>query len=56
MTIDWTVREDVGAHQRVISQRILCRFGDPPNKQAQATKLVLEPAEVLCNDWMGVAP
>lgn len=51
VTIDWTVREDVRAHMRVIIKRILRKYGYPPDKQATATDLVLEQAEVLCRDW-----
>lgn len=56
VTIDWTVRENVRAQMRVIIKRILRRYGYPPDKQARATELVLEQAEVLCNDWPGQAP
>jgi len=49
--IDWTVRENVRAQMRVIIKRILRRHGYPPDKQARATQLVLEQAEVLCRDW-----
>ncbi len=56
VTIDWTVRENVRAQMRVIIKRILRRYGYPPDKQARATELVLEQAEVLCNDWPGEAP
>jgi type I restriction enzyme R subunit len=51
ITIDWTVRENVRAQMRVIIKRILRKFGYPPDKQARATELVLEQAEVLCKDW-----
>jgi type I restriction enzyme R subunit len=51
VTIDWTMREHVRAQVRVIIKRILCRYGFPPDKQARATELVLEQAEVLRNDW-----
>jgi type I restriction enzyme R subunit len=51
VTIDWTVRENVRAQMRVIIKRILRKFGYPPDKQARATELVLEQAEVLCKDW-----
>jgi type I restriction enzyme R subunit len=47
-TIDWTVRENVRAKMRVMIKRILRRYGYPPDKQARATELVLEQAEVLC--------
>ncbi|MBI3837821.1 MAG: type I restriction endonuclease subunit R [Planctomycetia bacterium] len=50
VTIDWTVRENVRAQMRVIVKRILRRYGYPPDKQAQATELVLEQAELLCSD------
>jgi len=55
VTIDWTVRENVRAQMRVIIKRILRRYGYPPDKQARATELVLEQAEVLCDDWSGAA-
>ena len=51
ITIDWTVRENVRAQMRVIVKRILRKYGYPPDKQARATELVLEQAEVLCKDW-----
>jgi len=51
LTIDWTVRENVRAQMRVIIKRILRKYGYPPDKQARATELVLEQAEVLCQDW-----
>jgi len=51
ITIDWTVRENVRAQMRVIIKRILRKYGYPPDKQARATELVLEQAEVLCQDW-----
>jgi type I restriction enzyme R subunit len=51
VTIDWTVRENVRAQMRVIIKRILRKYGYPPDKQARATELVLEQAEVLCKDW-----
>lgn len=51
VTIDWTMRENVRAQMRVIIKRILRRYGYPPDRQARATELVLEQAEVLCRDW-----
>lgn len=51
ITIDWTVRENVRAQMRVIIKRILRKYGYPPDKQARATELVLEQAEVLCREW-----
>jgi len=52
--IDWTMRENVRAEMRVMIKRILRRYGYPPDKQARATELVLEQAEVLCKDWTGM--
>jgi type I restriction enzyme R subunit len=51
VTIDWTVRENVRAQMRVIIKRILRKYCYPPDKQARATELVLEQAEVICKDW-----
>ena len=53
IAIDWTVRENVRAQMRVIIKRILRRYGYPPDKQARATDLILEQAEVLCGEWAG---
>lgn len=52
VTIDWTLRENVQAQLRVLVKRILRKYGYPPDKQEQATKTVLEQAEVLCTEWM----
>jgi type I restriction enzyme R subunit len=51
VTIDWTVRENVRAQLRVLVKRILRKHGYPPDKQEQATKTVLEQAEVLSEQW-----
>jgi len=50
-TIDWTVRENVRAHLRVLVKRILRKYGYPPDKQEKATLTVLEQAEVLSANW-----
>jgi type I restriction enzyme R subunit len=47
VTIDWTVRENVRAHLRVIVKRILRKHGYPPDKEEKATQTVLEQAEAL---------
>lgn len=49
-SIDWTQRENVRAQMRVIIKRILRRYGYPPDKQAEATELVLQQAELLCQE------
>jgi len=51
VTIDWTVRENVRAQLRVLVKRILRKYGYPSDKQEQATKIVLEQAEVLSEMW-----
>ena len=51
VTIEWTVRENVLAHLRVLVKRILRRNGYPPDKQEQATRTVLEQAEALSQEW-----
>jgi len=51
VSIDWTMRENVRAHLRVLVKRILRRHGYPPDKQEKATDTVLEQAEVLSEGW-----
>lgn len=51
VTIDWTVRENVRAHLRVLVKRILRKYGYPPDKQEQATQTVLEQATLLSAQW-----
>jgi type I restriction enzyme R subunit len=51
VTIDWTIRENVRAHLRVLVKRILRKYGYPPDKQEKATQTVLEQAEVLSEAW-----
>jgi type I restriction enzyme R subunit len=51
VTIDWTVRENVRAHLRVLVKRILRKYGYPPDLQEKATQTVLEQAEVLSAGW-----
>ena len=54
VTIDWTLRENVRAHLRVLVRRILRKHGYPPDKQEKATRTVLEQAEVLSGGWATV--
>jgi len=51
VTTDWTVRESARAKIRVMVRRILRKYGYPPDLQSEATILVLEQAEALCQDW-----
>jgi type I restriction enzyme R subunit len=52
VTVDWSRRENARAQLRVLVKRILRKYGYPPDKQEQATQLVLEQTEVLCQDWV----
>ena len=52
VAIDWTLRENVRAHLRVLVRRILRKHGYPPDKQEKATQTVLEQAEVLSEGWI----
>ncbi len=54
ITIDWTLRENVRAHLRVLVKRILRKYGYPPDKQEKATQTVLEQAEVLSEEWIKI--
>ncbi len=36
---------------RVIVKRILRKYGYPPDMQEKATAMVIEQAQVLCQDW-----
>ena len=51
VTIDWTLRENVRAHLRVLVKRILRKYGYPPDKQEKATETVLEQAALLSAEW-----
>ncbi len=51
VTIDWTLRESARAKIKVLVKRILRKHGYPPDLQDEATKLVLQQAELLCAEW-----
>jgi type I restriction enzyme, R subunit len=51
VTIDWTLRESARAKIKVLDKRILRKHGYPPDLQDEATKLVLQQAELLCAEW-----
>ena len=51
VTIDWTLRESARAKIKVLVKRILRKHGYPPDPQDEATKLVLQQAELLCAEW-----
>ena len=52
-SIDWTLKQNVQAKLRVLVKKLLNKYKYPPDKQENATKTVLEQAEVLCKDWSG---
>jgi type I restriction enzyme R subunit len=54
-TIDWTLRENVRAQMRVLVRRILRKHGYPPDKQEQATRTVLQQAELFSEIWAAAA-
>jgi type I restriction enzyme R subunit len=54
VTIDWTLRENVRAHLRVLVKRILRKHGYPPDKQEKATETVREQAALLSQEWAAV--
>lgn len=51
VTIDWNLREGAHAKIKVMVKRILRKHGYPPDLQDDATKLVLQQAELLCAEW-----
>jgi type I restriction enzyme, R subunit len=51
VSIDWTVKESVRKHLRLMVKRVLRDHGYPPDKQEKATQTVLQQAELLCAGW-----
>jgi type I restriction enzyme R subunit len=54
-TIDWTVKESARARLRTLVRRLLRKHGYPPDKQEQATRTVLEQAELFGTTWTAYA-
>ncbi len=52
VTIDWVLRENVRAKLRSSVKRVLRKYKYPPDKQDQATKTVIEQAEVWSATWV----
>ncbi|NCC34661.1 MAG: DUF3387 domain-containing protein, partial [Chloroflexia bacterium] len=50
-TIDWTLKESARANLRRVVKRLLKRHGYPPDKQEQATLVVLEQATLRAAEW-----
>ena len=55
-TIDWAEKESIRAKLRLMVKRVLRRHGYPPDKQEQATRTVLEQAELLSASWGAEPP
>ena len=52
-SIDWTLKQSVQARLRVLVKKLLNKYKYPPDRQENATRTVLDQAEVLCKDWGG---
>ena len=47
VTIDWNIKENVRAKMKVIVKRLLRKYGYPPGRQALATEMVLDQANLF---------
>lgn len=52
VTVDWSVRDAVRAKLRVMVRTLLKRYKYPPDKQEEATEMVLRQAEMLSAEWV----
>ena len=52
VTVDWSVRDAVRARIRVMVKTLLRRYKYPPDKQEEATEMVLRQAEMLSAEWV----
>lgn len=50
--IDWTIKDSVKAHLRVIIKRTLRRYGYPPDKAKMATENILKQAKLFAEEWV----
>lgn len=50
-SVDWAVRDSVRAKLRLMVKRILRKYKYPPDKQEEATDLVLKQAETISATW-----
>ncbi len=48
MTVDWNIREQAKAKMRMSIKRLLTKYGYPPDKKEDATKLIINQAEEIC--------
>jgi type I restriction enzyme R subunit len=56
VSVDWSLRESVRARLRIEVKQLLKKYGYPPDMQDDATKLVLQQAEALGDDWLASGP
>lgn len=56
VTVDWSLRESVRARLRIEVKQLLKKYGYPPDMQDDATKLVLQQAEALGDEWLISGP
>ena len=49
-TIDWNLKKQTRAKMRILIKDLLKKYGYPPNEEEEAKKLVLEQAQVFCED------
>lgn len=47
-TVDWNIRDQAKAKMRMSIKRLLTKYGYPPDKKEDATKLIIEQAEEIC--------
>ncbi len=50
-TIDWTLRDAIKARMRIEIKKLLKKYNYPPDKQENATQLVLLQAETIGKNW-----
>lgn len=55
ISIDWTLRENIQAKLRVSIKRLLKKYDYPPDKQKDATDLVLKQAKLTCGNLTDAA-
>lgn len=53
LTVDWNVREQAKAKMRVAVKRVLKKYDYPPDMQEDASKLIIEQAELICKTELG---
>ena len=52
LSVDWSVRDSVRAKLRLMVRTVLKRYKYPPDKQDEATEVVLQQAEALTEVWL----